>query len=186
MMQSMNLTTLEVLDMSDDNTGGTSILGILQQAVSNMVNLARTASIPEILQQVLLILAANIPGLRGSQLFYNAALQTLFTKALSPLGLQGILSGSGVRIPGVTFSTDGIPVYYNLGLADSVQSTLDLVNSITLIMRQRPLFLNVYLMAWNMGPSDIQQVIQQLGSEYDVVKPGTLLNMIAQAHSQAH
>ncbi len=186
MMQSMNLTTLEVLDMSDDNTGGTSILGILQQAVSNMVNLARTASIPEILQQVLLILAANIPGLRGSQLFYNAALQTLFTKALSPLGLQGILSGSGVRIPGVTFSTDGIPVYYNLGLADSVQSTLDLVNSITLIMRQRPLFLNVYLMAWNMGPSDIKQVIQQLGSEYDVVKPGTLLNMIAQAHSQAH
>jgi hypothetical protein len=186
MMRSMNLTTLEVLDMSDDNTGGTSILGILQQAVSTIVSLAPTESIPEILQQVLLILEANVPGLRGSQLFYNAALQTLFTKALSPLGLQGILSGSGVRIPGVTFSTGGIPVYYNLGLADSVQSTLDLVNSITLIMRQRPLFLNVYLLAWNMGPSDIKQVIQQLGSEYDVVKPGRLLNMIAQAHSQAH
>ena len=162
------------------------MLGILRQAVSTIVSLARTASIPEILQQVLLTLEANIPGLRGSQLFYNAALQTLFTQALSPLDLQGIVSGAGVRIPGVTFSTGGKPVYYNLGLADSVQSTLDLVKSVTSIMRQRPLFLNVYLLAWKMGPSDIKQVIQQLGGEYEVVKPGTLLNMMAQVHSQAH
>jgi hypothetical protein len=186
MMRSMNLTTLEVLDMSDDSTGGASILEILQQAVSTLVSLGPGASILEILQQVIPMLEASIPGLRGSQLFSSTALQTSFSLALSPLGLQGILSGAGLRIPGLTFSTGGIPVYYNLGLADSVQSTLDLVNSVTSIMRERPLFLNVYLLAWKMGPSDIKQVIQQLGSGYEVVKPGTLLNMIAQAHSQMH
>jgi len=186
LMRSMNLRTLEVLDMSDDSTGGASMLGILQQAISTLVSLGPGASILEILQQVIPILEASIPGLRGSQLFSNAALQSSYTQALSTLGLQGILSGAGVKIPGLTFSTGGIPVYYNLGLADSVQSTLDLVNSVTSIMRQRPLFLNVYLLAWKMGPSDIKQVIQQLGSGYEVVKPGTLLNMIAQAHSQVH
>ena len=186
MMRSMNLTTLEVLDVSDDDTNGTSILDILRQAVSSLVSLTSTASILDILQQVIPALEANIPGLRGSQLFSNAALQTLYTQALSPLGLNGILSGAGVKIPGLTFSTGGIPIFYNLGLADSIQSTVNLVKSATFILKQRPLFLNVYLLAWKMGPSDIKQVIQQLGSGYEVVKPGTLLKMIEQVHSQAH
>ncbi len=186
LMRSMNLTTLEVLDVSDDNTGGIAILEFLKQAISTLVSLVPTAAILEILQQAILTLVANILGLRGSLLFFNAALQTLFTQALSSLGLQGILSGSGVTIPGVTFSTGGTPVYYNLGLAGSVQSALDLVKHAALIMKQRPLFLNVYVLTWTMGSSDIKQVIQQLGSEYEVVKPGTLLKMIAQVHSQVH
>ncbi len=186
MMRSMNLTTLEVLDVSDDDANGTSILEILRQAVTSLVSLTSTESILDILQQVIPALEANIPGLRGSQLFSNAALQTLYTQALSPDGLHGILSGAGVKIPGLTFSTGGIPIFYNLGLADSIQSTVDLVKSSTFILKQRPLFLNVYLLAWKMGPSDIKQVIQQLGSGYEVVKPGTLLKMIAQVHSQAH
>ena len=186
MMRSMNLTTLEVLDESDDGTKGASILDILRQAVSSLVSLSSTGSILDILQQVIPALEANIPGLRGSQLFSNAALQTLYTQALSPLGLCGILSGAGVKIPGLTFSTSGIPIFYNLGLGDSIQSTVDLVKSATVILKQRPLFLNVYLLAWKMGPSDIKQVIQQLGSGYVVVKPGTLLKMIEQVHSQAH
>jgi hypothetical protein len=182
----MNLTTLEVLDVSDDDAVGPSLLEILQQAVSTFVSLGPSASVLEILQKVIPTLEANIPGLRGSQLFSNAALLTRYTQALSSIGLQGILSGAGVKIPGLTFSSGDIPVYYNLGLADSVQSALDLVKSVTLIMKQRPLFLNVYLLVWKMGPSDIKQVIQQLGSGYEVVKPGTLLKMIAQVHSQAH
>ncbi len=186
MMRSMNLTTLEVLDVSDDGTNGTSILDILRQAVSSLVSLTSTTSVLDILQQVIPALEANIPGLRGSQLFSNAALQTLYTQALSPLGLCGILSGAGVKIPGLTFSTGGIPIFYNLGLGDSIQSTVDLVKSATVILKQRPLFLNVYLLAWKMGPSDIKQVIKQLGSGYEVVKPGTLLKMIEQVHSRAH
>lgn len=47
-------------------------------------------------------------------------------------------------------------------------------------MGQRPLFLNVYIMAWSMTPADIKQVVQQLGSGYEVVTPGTLLAMIRQ------
>ena len=184
-MRSMNLTTLEVLDVSDD-TNGASILDILRQAVSSLVSLTSPASVLDILLQVVPALEANIPGLRGSQLFSNAALQTLYTQALSPLGLCGILSGAGVKIPGLTFSTSGIPIFYNLGLGDSIQSTVDLVKSATVILKQRPLFLNVYLLAWKMGPSDIKQVIKQLGSGYEVVKPGTLLKMIEQVHSQAH
>src|SRR5438105_8304446 len=53
MMKSMNLTTLEVLDISDDNTGVTAILEFLKQAVSTLVSLAPAVSILEILQQVL-------------------------------------------------------------------------------------------------------------------------------------
>jgi hypothetical protein len=150
------------------------------------VSLASPGSILDILQQVIPVLEANIPGLRGSQLFSNAALQALYTQALSPLGLCGILSGAGVKIPGLTFSTGGIPIFYNLGLADSIQSTVNLVKSSSFILKQRPLFLNVYLLAWKMGPSEIQQAIQQLGSEYEVVKPEKLLKMIEQVHAQAH
>jgi hypothetical protein len=185
MMRSMNLTTLEVLDISD-GTQGTSILDILQQAVSSLVSLTSPASLLDILQQVIPALEANIPGLSGSQLFSSAALETLYTQALTPAGLNGILSGAGVNIPGLTFGSGGIPIFYNLGLADSVQSAVNLVNSASSILKQRPLFLNVYVLAWKMSPSDIKQVIQQLGSGYEVVKPGTLLRMIEQVHAQAH
>ena len=186
LMRSMNLTTLEVLDESDDGTSGTSILDTLRQAISSLIGLASTGSLLEILQQILPALEASIPGLRGSQLFSNAALQTRYTQALAPAGLNGILSGAGVKIPGVTYGSGGIPIFYNLGLADSVQSTVNQVKSATLILKQRPLFLNVYLLAWKMGPSDIKQVIQQLGSGYEVVKPGLLLKMIEQVHSRGH
>jgi hypothetical protein len=33
-------------------------------------------------------------------------------------------------------------------------------------------------MVWTMTPSDLKQVVQQLGNEYEVVKPATLLAMI--------
>ena len=186
MMRSMNLTTLEVLDVSDDGTNELSLLDLLRQAVSSLVSLTSPASLVDILQQVIPALEASIPGLRGSQLFSNSALQTLYTQALASTGFDGILSGAGVKIPGLTYGSGGLPIYYNLGLADSVQTTVDLVKSSTLILKQRPLFLNVYLLAWKMGPSDIKQVIQQLGSGYEVVKPGMLLKMIEQVHAKAH
>jgi hypothetical protein len=186
MMRSMNLTTLQVLDISDDVASETSVLDILRQAVTSLVNLASSASLLEILQQVIPALEENIPGLGGSQLFSNAALQTLYTQALSSPGLSGILSGAGLKIPGLTYGAGNIPIFYNLGLADSIQTAVDLVKGVSLILNQRPLFLNVYVLVWKMGPSDIKQVVQQLGSGYEVVKPGTLLKMIEQVHAHGH
>jgi putative glycoside hydrolase with GxGYxYP motif/GxGYxY motif-containing protein len=182
LMRTMNLATLEVLDVSDDGTNEPSLLDLLRQAVSSLVSLTSPASLLAILEQVVPALEASLPGLRGRQLFSNAALQTLYTKALAPAGLDGILSGAGVGIPGLTYGSGGVAIYYNLGLADSVQSAVNLVKHASAILRQRPLFLNVYVLAWKMGPLDIKQVIQQLGSGYVVVKPGVLLKMIEQVH----
>jgi hypothetical protein len=179
LVRNMNLTTLEVLDIGDDDADGTSILDLLRQAISSLLGLASAGSLLEILP----VLESEIPGLRGSQLFSSATLQTQFTQALAVAGVNGILSGAGVKVPGLTYSSD-VPVYYNLGLADSVQSTVNLVKSASLLLKQRPLFLNIYLLAWKMGPSDIKQVIQQLGGGYVVVKPGTLLRMIKQEHAK--
>ena len=186
LMRSMNLTTLEVLDMGDEKTGGLPILEILNQAALTLVNLVATTSLFEAVKQAILITVSNLQGRRNSQLFSNPDLQARFTQALSSIGLSGILSGAGFQLPVLTFSPDGLPVYYNLGLADTIQSTIALVKNATMIMKQRPLFLNVYILTWSMGPSDIKQAIQQLGNEYEVVTPGTLLRMITQVHSQNH
>ena len=186
MMKSMNLTTLEVLDMSDEKIGGQPISEILSQAALTLVNLVSTTSLFEAVKQAVLITVSNLQGRRNSQLFSNPDLQARFTQALSSIGLCGILSGAGFQLPGLSFSPNGLPVYNNLGLADTIQSTIALVKNATMIMKQRPLFLNVYILTWSMGPSDIKQAIQQLGNEYEVVTPGTLLRMIAQVHSKNH
>ncbi len=98
-------------------------------------------------------------------------------QALLPFGLKGFLSGSGVKKPEMQVA-QGAPVYQNLGLADSVNKTVKLVRNATASLQNRSLYLNVYVMAWSMTPSDIKQVIQQLGSQYVVVTPGTLMEMI--------
>ncbi len=77
--------------------------------------------------------------------------------------------------------TTNVPVYQNLGLANSVDGTLRLIQNATAVSRARPLFFNVYILAWSMTPSDLKQVAAQLGSDYEVVKPGTLLEMVAQS-----
>ena len=112
-----------------------------------------------------------------SMAFYNTELQERFVQALSPFGLRGILSGNGQGSLSYTMVA-GIPVYQNLGLAMSVQGTIDLIRKVASANRQRPLFLNVYVLAWNITPSHLAQVMQALGSEYQAVTPGTLLTML--------
>src|SRR5437763_6507318 len=186
MMKSMNLTTLEVLDMSDEKIGGQPISEILSQAAITLVNLVSTTSLFEAVKQAVLITVSNLQGRRNSQLFSNADLQARFTQALSSIGLCGILSGAGFQLPGLSVSPNVLPVYDNLGLADTIQSTIALLKNASMIMKQRLLFLNVYILSWSMSPSYIKQAIQQLGNEYEVVTPGTLLRMITQVHSQNH
>ncbi len=105
----------------------------------------------------------------------NQQLQEHFVLALSPFGLSGLLSGAGTKSPAWSLLTNGLPVYQNLGLADSVSSTIRLIRNAASTSQRRPLFLNVYLLAWKMTPSDIKQVAQQLPGDYRVVTPWTLL-----------
>jgi hypothetical protein len=108
----------------------------------------------------------------SGQAFMNQRLQAEFVNVLAPLGVQGILSGSGQTQSSWSI-VSGVPVLQNLGLGDSVNKTVNLVKNASVR------YLNVYIMAWSMTPSELKQVVQQLGNEYEVVTPGRLLEMIA-------
>ena len=122
----------------------------------------------------LTILEVLDAGLLENLAFIYKDLQQRFVEALKPFGLKGMLSGSGIfRARWNMFS--GVPTYQNLGLADSVEKTVKLIRNASPTAK----FLNVYVFAFKMTPSDLKQVVQQLGNEYQVVTPGTLLTMIA-------
>lgn len=107
----------------------------------------------------------------SSQAFVNPGLQTTYVDVLAPYGIKGILSGSGQK-QSTWEKISGVPVIQNLGLADSVSKTVSLIKNAS------AQYLNVYVMAWTMTPSDLQQVVQQLENQYMIVKPSTLLGMI--------
>ncbi len=148
LMQEMNLTLLEVLDVNFFERTGLTLLSWLSSS---------------------------------GMTFSDEALQEQFVQGLSPFGIRGLLSGAGLGKPSWTVGTTNVPVYQNLGLANSVDGTLRLIQNATAVSRARPLFFNVYILAWSMTPSDLKQVAAQLGSDYEVVKPGTLLEMVAQS-----
>lgn len=113
-------------------------------------------------------------GLLADLAFLDKGLQQSYVDALKPFGLKGILSGSGLNRARWN-NISGVPVYQNLGLADSVDKTIRLIRNASPASR----FLNIYIFAYKMTPSDVKQVTQQLGNEYEVVTPGKLLSMIA-------
>ena len=114
--------------------------------------------------------------------FTDETYQQRFAEGLAPFGLQGIVSGAGLSK--VSWKkVAGVPLYQNLGLADSVKKTLKLIRGAAAANTQRPLFLNVYLLAWKITPSDMRQVMQQLGNDFEVVLPGTLLATLAETIS---
>jgi hypothetical protein len=107
-------------------------------------------------------------------------LQQRFVEILSPFAVHGLLSGAGQGNASWTIIS-GVPVYQNLGIAGSITEALTMIKRATSANSRRPYFLNLYVLAWQMTPSDLQQVVQQLGSEYEVVTPTTLLSMLAKA-----
>ncbi len=115
-------------------------------------------------------------GLLFSQAFINQNLQQEFVKVLAPFGIRGVLSGSG-QTRSSWKNISGVPIIQNLGPAGSVNKAVNLVRNATSKARNSQ-FLNVYIIAWSMTPSDLKQVIQQLGNEYEVVTPGKLLTKI--------
>jgi hypothetical protein len=157
LLRAMNLSLLEVLDSSLLQSSGLPLISWL---------------------------GAFIAWLGGSRMaLTDQALQKRFVQALSPFGLGGLLSGAGSGRPGWSLLNNTVPIYQNLGLADSVSRAIELLKHAASANQRRPLFLNVYLLAWNMTPSDVNQVVQQLGSDFQVVTPGALLALLAQAQS---
>ena len=110
--------------------------------------------------------------------FTDPNVQQSYVQALKPYGLTGLLSGSGLSKVDWK-KINGVPWYQNLGLADSVAGTLKLIRDAAAARSGRPLFLNVYILAWKMTPSALKQVAQQLGSGYEVVLPSALLTGLA-------
>ncbi len=108
----------------------------------------------------------------------DTSTQNRYVQVLRPFGLQGIFNGAGLKK--VEWKLiGGVPFYQNLGLAGSVSSTVKMIKNVVNSRSERPLFLNVYILAWKMGPSDLKAVIEQLGSGYEIVLPRTLLAMLA-------
>jgi len=118
---------------------------------------------------------------RAGMTFTDETLQEQFVQALLPFGMRGLLSGAGLSKLAWSVSSTKVPIYQNLGLAGSVSETVRLIQNASSNWQGLPLFLNVYILAWSMTPSDLKQVVAQLDSKYEVVKPGTLLALIAQS-----
>ncbi|HKV58249.1 MAG TPA: hypothetical protein VJO32_08200, partial [Ktedonobacteraceae bacterium] len=114
-----------------------------------------------------------------SRLFPFRAWQTQYAKSLSPFGVRGILTGDSYRRSGWRVVA-GVPVIKNLGLAKNAAHTLELIKSNTPAQVQNPTFLNIYIYAWSMAPTDISKLAQGLDNRYEVVTPGQLCALIAQ------
>ncbi len=112
--------------------------------------------------------------------FTDSRRQHEFVNQLVPYDLRGILSGAGFVLKKASWQkVDNLPLYQNLGLAGSVESTINMIKLAATLSPQRPLFLNLYILAWSMGPSQLQQVMQQLGNGYENVLPRRLLAMLS-------
>lgn len=144
LMQSLNLTELEVLDSNFTQDINLSLRAILQGAGMALI---------------------------------DKKLQQRFAVELKSAGIQGIFSGAGQKNASWnTFS--GVPVYQNLGVAGSIDEALSMIKEGVDDFKGRPVFLNLYVLAWNITPSDLQQIVAKLGAGYEIVTPGTLLKMI--------
>ena len=112
--------------------------------------------------------------------FTDGKRQRDYVNQLAPYDLRGILSGAGFVLKKASWQkVDGLPIYQNLGLAGSVESAVNIIRLASTLSPQRPLFLNLYILAWSMGPTQLQQVVQQLGNGYENVLPRTLLAMLS-------
>ena len=111
-------------------------------------------------------------------IFSDEGREHSFAQALRPFGLRGMLSGAGLKKVESKL-IDGVEFYQNLGLADSVNGTVKMIQNVAASRSERPLFLNVYMLAWKISPADLKAIVQQLGSGYEVVLPKTLLAMLA-------
>lgn len=114
----------------------------------------------------------------------NPRIQQQFARVLADYGVQSLFNGAGLTgRPAYWKHLDQLSIYNNLGFTETVAQTVQLIKLATLFYRRRPLCLNVYLIAWKMTPTLVQEVMQQLGDGYEYVLPSTLLSLLpAQTH----
>src|SRR5690349_11233628 len=105
-----------------------------------------------------------------SRLFPFRPWQERYAWSLAPYGLRGILLNDLYRRSDWRV-VSGVPVIKNLGLAKSVAQTLALIKNNTPSQLKIPVYLNVYIYAWSMTPTDIRNVISSLDSRYTIVTP---------------
>jgi hypothetical protein len=119
--------------------------------------------------------------LKGSGMaLIDKRVQQRYGEELKPYSIQGVLSGGGQK--NVSWSTfSGMPIYQNLGIASSVDEALSMIKEGVDDYKGRPAFLNMYVLAWKMTPSDLKQVAARLGEGYEIVTPGALLAMLPNA-----
>jgi GxGYxYP putative glycoside hydrolase C-terminal domain/GxGYxY sequence motif in domain of unknown function N-terminal len=130
------------------------------------------------------IFSSGLPILRSFSLtgmgLHKARLQQTITTALRRHGVKGILSGLGYTgRPSRHQIVNGITIYQNPGYSGSVAQTVRLIKAASRIRYRRPVYLNIYLMAWTMTPADIKEVLTRLGPDYVCVLPRTLLALLA-------
>lgn len=109
-----------------------------------------------------------------SMKFLNPELQKLFVAHLAAGGLRGIFSGAGGSFPSWRQRAD-VLIYQNLGLALNSRRTLRLIKCAA---ARGTRFINVYIFAWNVNPSDLQLIVAQLGDNFRVVTPARLLELM--------
>jgi GxGYxYP putative glycoside hydrolase C-terminal domain/GxGYxY sequence motif in domain of unknown function N-terminal len=127
-------------------------------------------------QDIFLSLRAIFQG--SGMALIDKKVQQRYAEELKAAGVQGILSGGGQK--NVSWSTfSGVPIYQNLGIAKSIDDALSIIKEGADDYKGQPILLNLYVLAWNMTPSDLLQVATKLGPGYEIVTPGTLLKMLA-------
>ncbi|GAC1379264.1 MAG: hypothetical protein NVS4B7_01410 [Ktedonobacteraceae bacterium] len=127
------------------------------------------------LQSLSLFLRAILTG--GGMALIRRDLQQRFAQELSRFGIRGVLSGGGQSKASWRLIA-GLPVYQNVGIAKNVDEAVAMIQHAVAATSQRPSFVNIYVLAWTLTPSDLKQVAEQLGDEYEVVVPGMLLAML--------
>ncbi len=105
-------------------------------------------------------------------------LQRLYAEKLKVAGVRGIVSGGGRKNASWSM-VSGVPVYQNLGMAGSIDEAVAMVKEGVDDYKGRPVFLNLYVLAWKMTPTDLSKVVEKLGAGYEIVTPGTLLGMLS-------
>ncbi len=111
--------------------------------------------------------------------FTDKRRQQQFAERLEPYGVTGLVSGAGFLLnkKAQWLRSKNIPIYRNFGITRTVEGTIRLIRRAA-ASTQRPLCLNVYILAWTITPSDLYHITQELGPDYEVVLPGTLLAML--------
>lgn len=119
-----------------------------------------------------------------TRFFPHRAWQDAYAQTLAHYGIRGMLLGDGYTKTG-WWLNNGMPLVKNLGLVDSVEKALQLIHENTPETIGSPQFLSLYVVVWNMTPSDVKQVVASLDERYVVVTPGRLLAMIVETSAQA-